>query len=68
MNDDIDSEFERTVAANASLSDWCSQVEARVRSSAADEVEAVEQSEQLTKEDFSIYINARTDNSLAAAE
>ena len=68
MSDDIDSEFARTLAGNSTLAAWCSEVEERVRSSAADDIEAVERSEQLTREDFSVYINARTDNSLAGAE
>lgn len=68
MSDEIDSQFARTLAANSALAAWCSEVEERVRSAAADDIDAVEQSEQLTREDFSIYINARTDNSLAGAE
>lgn len=68
MDDDTTSEFARTLASNSTLAEWCSEVENRVRSAAADDIEAVDRSEQLTREDFSIYINARTDNSLAGVE
>lgn len=62
------SEFSKKLAADEELASWCEEVAANIRTAATDDIEATEQSEQLTREDFAVYINARTDNSLDISE
>lgn len=65
---ELKSEFAKKLAANAELSAWCEQVADSIRAAAGEDTRATESSEQLTREDFAVYINARTDNSLYPTE
>lgn len=58
------SEFARKLASNTELAEWGEQVAASIRTAAVEDTKATESSEQLTREDFAVYINARADNSL----
>ena len=62
------SEFSKKLAEDEQLASWCEEVAANIRAAATEAIEATEQSEQLTREDFAVYINARTDNSLDISE
>ena len=53
--------FARKLASDPALADRCEQVATAIRDAATEEIEAVERSERLSKEDFAVYINARAD-------
>jgi len=56
------SEFAKKLASNRDLAAWCEQVADSVRGAASEDTRATESSEQLTREDFAVYINTRTDS------
>ena len=62
------SEFARKLASDEKLAAWCEEVAESIRAAVSDDIKATESSEQLTREDFAVYINARTDNSLYPTE
>jgi hypothetical protein len=68
MRGEEKSEFSKKLAADSALASLCTIVVQNIRDAASDEVEAVERSEHLTREDYAVYINARADNSLPASD
>ena len=68
MREEEKSEFSKKLEANGALASLCTTVAQNIRNAASDEVEAVERSEHLTREDYAVYINARADNSLPESD
>ncbi len=61
------SQFARRLAADQTSNSTSSLVVQTLKEAANEEIDAVERSEQLSREDYAVYINARTDNSLPGA-
>jgi hypothetical protein len=60
--------FGKRLAADPTLAARCEAVVSELRNAANEELKAVERSEQLTSEDFAIYINARADTTVPEKE
>jgi hypothetical protein len=56
--------FAKKLASDPELAARCEAVATELRDAAKEELKAVERSEQLTSEDFAVYINARADSAL----
>ena len=61
------SQFARRLAADQTSNSTSYLVVQTLKEAANEEIDAVERSEQLSREDYAVYINARTDNSLPGA-
>ena len=65
---DKQSYFAQRLASDSALAARCEAVVNQLRNAANEELRAVERSEQLTSDDFAIYINARADSALVDKE
>jgi hypothetical protein len=60
--------FAKKLASDPALAARCEAVVSELRNAANEDLKAVERSEQLTSEDFAIYINARADSTVPETE
>jgi len=67
MSREMKSQFARRLAADQTSNSTSYLVVQTLKEAANEEIDAVERSEQLSREDYAVYINARTDNSLPGA-
>ena len=56
------SQFSRKLAANPALAAQCAAVVKRLQRAAAKEIHEAEQSEELSQEDFAVYVNAKAEH------
>ena len=52
----------KRLSRNTAVRNFCAQVERQLREAAREDVEAMERSERLTKDDYAVVINARDDH------
>lgn len=52
--------FAQKLASDPELTKQCEAIVAKLRDEAKEELEAIKRSEQLTAQDFAVYINAKT--------
>lgn len=67
MSRQMKSQFARKLATDQTSNSASCLVVQILKQAANEEVDALERSEQLSREDNAVYINARTDNSLPGA-
>ena len=59
-----ESPFDKQLAADAAFAAQFNELESVLRAAANAKLASVERAEQLTQDDFSVYVNARADSSL----
>ncbi len=60
--------FAKRLANEPELACRCDVIDKKLREEASDEVEALDRSEQLTSDDFSVVVNARADSAMSPDE
>jgi DNA-binding transcriptional regulator YiaG len=68
MSRQLKSQFARRLASDKTSNSSSFLIVQTLKQAANDEIEAVERSEQLSRDDYAVYINARTDNSLPGSD
>lgn len=67
MSRELQSHFARKLASDATSRSTAHLILQTLQNAANEEMNAIERSERLSREDYAVYINARTDNSLPGA-
>ena len=64
MSRELQSQFARKLASDPTSKSTAHLILQTLQKAASEEMNSIERSERLSREDYAVYINARTDNSL----